>query len=89
MGSSMTAPSQLPNGNVAGLDIRSQIMAERQRAELNAVIGALSELAFEECVSRPSSSMSGSEASCVRSVVAKYLDTNEFVMGRMMRKGGK
>mmetsp|Transcript_4300 Transcript_4300/g.12524 ORF Transcript_4300/g.12524 Transcript_4300/m.12524 type:complete len:128 (-) Transcript_4300:155-538(-) len=84
-----SAPSMGGSTAIAGLDIRSQLMAERQKAELQAVIGALAELAFDQCISKPSTSLGSSERSCIESVVGKYLDTNEFVLMRMTRGGKK
>ena len=45
--------------------------------------------AFEKCITgKPGDSLSGKEAACVNATVCKWLDTNEFMQGRMSRKMG-
>lgn len=38
-----------------------QVMAEQQKALVQQVIGRLTEMAFENCIAKPSSSLSSSE----------------------------
>ena len=72
-----------------GASLAEEVMAEQQRALVQAVMFKLTEMAFDQCVSRPGSSLSSGEVSCVQSVVSKYLDTSEFIVGRMSRTGGQ
>ena len=60
---------------------------QQQMAVVQQAIHALTELAFDKCVEKPGSSLGRSETNCIRASVLKYLDTNEFVMGRL--KAGK
>lgn len=50
---------------------------------IQAVVFKLTDLAFDECVPKPSSSLSSSEQSCISSVVGKYLETSQIVVGRI------
>jgi hypothetical protein len=72
-----------------GTSLAEEVMAEQQRALVQAVMFKLTEMSFDQCISRPGSSLSSSEVSCVQSVVSKYLDTSEFIVGRMSRAGGQ
>lgn len=55
---------------------------EQQKALIQAVMFKLTEASFESCVTKPSSSLSSTERSCISAVVGKYLDTSEFVVGQ-------
>mmetsp|Transcript_24313 Transcript_24313/g.43838 ORF Transcript_24313/g.43838 Transcript_24313/m.43838 type:complete len:123 (+) Transcript_24313:162-530(+) len=77
-------------GAAAGLgDIEQFSMALRQQMMIQTVINTLTDKAFEKCIStKPGDSLSGKEAACVNATVGKWLDTNEFMNGRMARKMG-
>ena len=70
-------------GGGMGGSFEQELMMEQQKAVIQAVMFKLTETAFDSCVGKPSSSLSHSEKSCIRAVTAKYLDTSEFVVGRM------
>ena len=55
---------------------------EQQKAMIQAVVFKLTNLAFDQCVPKPSSSLSSSEQSCISSVVGKYFETSQLVVGR-------
>lgn len=79
--SSFAAPSSAPSlGNLGSFE--QELMMEQQKALVQAVVTRLTDLSFDTCITKPSSSMSSSERSCVQSVVGKYLDTTELVVGR-------
>lgn len=61
-------------------------MMEQQKALVQAIMFKLTETAFESCVTKPSSSLSSSEQSCITAVVTKYLDASEFVVRKMSQK---
>ena len=46
----------------------------------------LTELAFDKCITRPSSSMSSSEKSCIEQMTERYLDTSKFVLARFQNQ---
>jgi import inner membrane translocase subunit TIM8 len=71
---------------MAAGDLREMIAAEQQRAVFQQVISRLTEVAFDSCIDRPGSTLSGGEERCIRSAVFKFLDTSEFVVGRTMKR---
>lgn len=74
----------------AGLgDIQQFSLALRQQMMVQTVINTLTDKAFEKCITgKPGDSLSGQQAACVNATVCKWLDTNEFMNGRMARKMG-
>ncbi|CAM9277215.1 unnamed protein product [Heterosigma akashiwo] len=66
--------------------LQELVQQEQQRALIQTVVAKLTEIAHDKCVGKPSSSLSSSEQACIHSVVSKYLDTSEFVLGRMMKQ---
>ncbi len=55
---------------------------EQQKAMIQAIVFKLTDLAFDQCVPKPSSSLSSSEQSCISSVVGKYFETSQLIVGR-------
>jgi hypothetical protein len=76
--------------SAAGLgDMQQFSLALRQQMMVQTVINTLTDKAFEKCITgKPGDSLSGKEAACVNATVCKWLDTNEFMNGRMARKFG-
>ena len=80
------------SGGAAGLGVGGNAMQQfalqmRQQMMVQTVINNLTDTAFEKCItSRPGDSLSGKEAACVHATVNKWLDTNEFMMGRLQKK---
>merc|ERR1719215_181232 len=61
--------------------------AEQQRALVQQVIAKLTEVSFDTCLQKkPDSTLSAGERACIHTVVGKYLDTSEFVLGRSTKK---
>ena len=81
------APSDT-GGMAAGAgDIQQFSVALQQQVLIQKVIGDLTDKAFENCIlGKPGENLGGKESACVSSVVNKWLDTNEFMMGRMAKK---
>ncbi len=55
------------------------------------VLLKLTSVAFDECVSKPSSSLSSSEKNCIRAIVGKQLEATQLVQNsvqNMQNKGG-
>jgi hypothetical protein len=70
-------------------DMQQFSLALRQQMMVQTVINTLTEKAFEKCITgKPSDSLSGKDVACVNATVCKWLDTNEFINGRMARKLG-
>lgn len=65
-------------------------MALRQQIMVQTVINTLTEKAFEKCITgKPGDDgLTGKEVACVNATVCKWLDTNEFMNGRIARKMG-
>ena len=85
----MAAPS-VPMGAGAGAgNFEQDLMMEQQKAMVQAVMARLTEMSFEQCVSKPSSSLSGSEKSCIQAVTNKYLDASEFTVARFSQGQGQ
>ncbi len=69
-------------------DMQQFTVALRQQMMVQTVINTLTDKAFEKCITKPGDSLSGKEAACVNATVCKWLDTNQFMNGRMERKMG-
>ncbi|KAL7432398.1 hypothetical protein ACHAXM_003084 [Skeletonema potamos] len=70
-------------------DMQQFTLALRQQMMVQTVINTLADKAFEKCITgKPGDSLSGKEVACVNATVCKWLDTNEFMNGRMERKMG-
>ena len=65
------------------LNLQQQVLVQQ-------VITELSHKAFEKCCAASSSSrdaqLTGREVACVNAITNKWLDTNEFLAGRLQRK---
>jgi hypothetical protein len=70
-----------------GGSFEQELAMEQQKAMVQAVMFKMTEMSFDKCITKPSTSLSSSEKSCIKSVVSKYLDSSEFVIGRF--SGGK
>ncbi len=49
--------------------LQEKLQLEQQRAVIQAIMVRLTDISFEACVSKPSTSLSSSEVNCVQSVV--------------------
>ena len=43
----------------------------------------MSKIAFEKCIDKPSSELSGYEHKCIEATALKALDSQKFIMGRI------
>ena len=62
-----------------------QLAMEQQKMMLQTLVLKVSELSFQQCVTKPTSSLSSSESACINAVSKKYIDTAEFVLDRLTR----
>ena len=68
-------------------ELQRAVVAEQQRALVQQVIAKLTEVSFDACLQKkPDSTLSAGERACIHTVVGKYLDTSEFVLGRSTKK---
>jgi import inner membrane translocase subunit TIM13 len=70
------------SAGIGGGSFEQELMMEQQKALVQAVMFKLTDLSFETCVTKPGTSLSSSEQSCITAVVGKYLDTSELVVAR-------
>lgn len=80
-----SAPSNSVSSNPGQSGLEQQLMMAQQQVMVQQLVFRLTETAFESCVSKPSTSLSSSEQSCMSAVVNKYLDATEFMMAKQSR----
>jgi hypothetical protein len=80
----------MPSGGGASsgmAELQQASMAIQQQMMVQQVISDLSDRSYERCVtSRPSETLTGSQVACIKATVNKWLDTNEFITGRLAKK---
>ncbi len=64
-------------------ELQEILIQEQQKALIKQAIQRLTEVAFESCIDRPSSSLSMKDQKCIQSAVMKFFDTNEFCIARL------
>ena len=68
-------------------EIQQMSMMLQQQMLVQQVINDLSDKSYEKCItSKPSETLSGSQVACVKATVNKWMDTNEFITGRLEKK---
>jgi hypothetical protein len=68
-------------------ELQQASMALQQQMVVQQVINDLSDRAYEKCVtSKPADTLTGSQVACIKATVNKWLDTNEFMAGRLAKK---
>jgi hypothetical protein len=74
-----------PSGGMrgGGSSFEQEVMLEQQKVMIQAVMMKLTEASFDTCVTKPSSSLSSTEKSCISATVGKYLDASEIIVGRL------
>jgi Tim10/DDP family zinc finger len=97
-GSGSNMYSQQPSSSLGGGGGGAGSMSEleqfslmlQQQMLIQQAISELTNMSFETCVPAASRSndgtLSGSEVSCIHSTVNKWIDTNEYMLGRLQRK---
>jgi hypothetical protein len=64
----------------AGLVLQQQLLVQQ-------VISDLTDRSYEKCITaKPNDTLSGSQVACIKATVNKWLDTNEFLTGRLAKK---
>jgi hypothetical protein len=72
--------SSLNPGSSEYSKFEQQVLAEQQRALVQAVMFKLTEISFQKCVLKPSNNLTGSERACIQATATKYLETSQFVI---------
>jgi hypothetical protein len=86
------APSSYGGGGGAGSSGLSEFqefsMQLQQQMVIQQVMTELAQKAFDKCCPTASrdSQLSSKEAACVAATTTKWLDANEFIVGRLARK---
>uniref|UniRef100_A0A7S4R3S7 Mitochondrial import inner membrane translocase subunit n=1 Tax=Ditylum brightwellii TaxID=49249 RepID=A0A7S4R3S7_9STRA len=83
-----SSSASLGGGGGGGVsDIQQFSVALRQQIVVQQVITSLTDTAFERCITgKPGENLSSKETACIHASVAKWLDSNEFMMGRLAKK---
>mmetsp|Transcript_15103 Transcript_15103/g.42601 ORF Transcript_15103/g.42601 Transcript_15103/m.42601 type:complete len:125 (+) Transcript_15103:109-483(+) len=87
-GSNFAASGGGGGGGGAGMqELQQMSMAIQQQMIVQQVINDLTDRSYEKCItSKPSDSLNGTQVACIKSTVNKWLDTNEFMTGRLAKK---
>lgn len=74
-------------GGGAAADFQQFSMALQQQMLVQQAITDMAHRSFTKCVSNSrDSKLSGKEVACIHSATNKWLDSNEFMMGRLAKK---
>lgn len=90
-GSNLMASGGGGAGGASGMqELQQASMVIQQQLLVQQVISDLSDRSYAKCVtSKPSDTLSGSQVACIKATVNKWLDTNEFMTGRLAKKSQK
>lgn len=80
--------SSLGAGAAGGLsEFQEFSMAIQQQMVVQQAITDLSDKAFQKCItSTKDSQLSGREVACIHSITNKWLDSNQYMVGRLAKK---
>ena len=86
-----SSPNLMASGGGGGgggaAEFQQFSMALQQQMLVQQVITDLAHKAFTKCVSSSKDSqLSGKEVACIHAATNKWLDSNEFMMGRLAKK---
>jgi hypothetical protein len=84
-----SAPSGGGGGGGGGMaEFQEFAQQIQQQTMIQQAITDMSDKAFMKCInSQKDSKLTGREVACVYSVTNKWLDTNEYMVGRLAKKG--
>ena len=83
----MAAPSGVGGGGAGMAELQQASLMLQQQLLVQQVINDLPDRSYEKCVtSKPSDTLTGSQVACIKATVNKWLDTNEFMTGRLQKK---
>jgi Tim10/DDP family zinc finger len=85
----MYGSSASSGGGSSGLqEFQEFSVALQQQVLVQSVITDLTHKAFEKCCTSATTSntLTGKEAACISAITNKWLDSNEFLAGRLQRK---
>jgi import inner membrane translocase subunit TIM13 len=70
-------------GQTSQQSFQEQIQLEAQKIEIQGLILQLTATAFDKCVTKPSSSLSNSESSCIEATIGKNIEARTLLMQKM------
>lgn len=80
--SSYDSPSSFSSGS-SSRSLQEEIQLEAQKVEIQGLILQLTNTAFDKCVSKPGSSLSYSEKSCIEATTGKYFEAKSLLMQKL------
>mmetsp|Transcript_21884 Transcript_21884/g.19921 ORF Transcript_21884/g.19921 Transcript_21884/m.19921 type:complete len:121 (+) Transcript_21884:109-471(+) len=81
--SSLSQNDNLPSLSTKNLE--KEYAKEQEKLMVQVLMLKLADVSFDRCISNPSTSLSSTEKSCVNSIVNKYFESTEFVVGKLTR----
>jgi len=79
--------SSMGGGGGGAQELQQASLMIQQQMLVQQVINDLSDKSYEKCITtKPLETLSGSQVACIHSTVNKWLDTNEFITGRLAKK---
>lgn len=65
------------------------LQMESQKAQLNSRVHTFTDICWDKCVDKISTTMDGRTEKCLVNCVERFLDTTNFVINRFENMGGK
>ena len=83
-------PMSAPMGGGAASEFQQFSVGLQQQLLVQQAITDIADRAFMKCItSNKENALNGKEVACISAVTNKWLDTNEFMAGRLQRKSQK
>ncbi|XP_071442167.1 mitochondrial import inner membrane translocase subunit Tim8 [Hetaerina americana] len=71
-----------PSGKEVDRELQEFLMAEKQKAQLNAQIHEFNEFCWEKCVDKPGSKIDSKTETCLTNCVERFIDVSLLVTNR-------
>lgn len=72
--------SSFASSNQTTTKFEEILQEEQKKLLVQAIMFKLTDISFEQCVKKPSTSLSAIEKSCITSVSSKYLESSQFIV---------
>ncbi|KAG1671268.1 hypothetical protein FOA52_010839 [Chlamydomonas sp. UWO 241] len=72
----------------ASAELQQFIARESQVAQVQQMIGTLTDVCWDKCVSAPGNYLSGKESTCLENCTKRFVETTQFIMQRAAHKAG-
>jgi len=73
-------------GGSAVEELQAFSMQLQEQLLVQQAIQQMTSMGFDKCIDKPGEALSGREVACIHATVGKWLDSNEFLMGRLQKK---